>query len=119
MLAPSPVIRDKNEMFSGIDGERRVKNVKVLNREINEYEDLNPEKQYILASHSYLLKDGGDGFTMFKGAEIVRDSVMLDNELLAEYLKNDLGGTVGQEYAEEQGRINVINVPLRKTFEAL
>ncbi len=119
LSVPSPVIRDKNEMFSGIDGERRIKNVKVLSRETNEYEEINPEKQYILASHSYLLKDGGDGFTMFKGAEIVRDSVMLDNELLAEYLKNNLGGTVGQEYAEEQGRINVINVPLRKTFEAM
>lgn len=119
LSVPSHVIRDKNEMFLGIDGERRIKNVKVLNRETNEYEALNPEKHYVLASHSYLLKDGGDGFTMFKGAEILKDSVMLDNELLTQYIKNDLGGTVGQEYAREQGRINVINVPLRKTFEAM
>lgn len=118
LSVPSHVIRDKNEMFLGVEGERRVKNAKILNRETNGYEALIPDKQYVLASHSYLLKDGGDGFTMFKDAEILKDSVMIDNELLALYIKNNLGGTVGQEYAEEQGRINVINVPLRKTFEA-
>ncbi len=56
---------------------------------------------------------------MFKDAELVKDSIMLDNELLTQYIKNNLGGTVGQEYAKEQDRINVLNVPLRKTFEAM
>lgn len=114
---PSPVMRDEKGLFSGINGERRVKNVKIMNRETNQYEVLNPEKQYILASHTYLLKDSGDGFTMFNSVEIVNEGAMLDSELLAQYIKNDLGSTVGQEYAKAQGRINVINVPLRKTFE--
>ena len=115
----SPVIRDEKELFAGINGERRIKNAKILNRETNQYEALNPEKQYILASHSYILKDCGDGFTMFKDAEVVNDGTMLDNELLTQYIKNNLGGTVGQEYAQAQGRINILNVPLRKTFEAM
>lgn len=115
----SPVICDEKGMFSGINGERRVKNTKILNRQTNEYEALIPEKEYILASHAYLLKDIGDGFTMFKDAEIMKDSVMLDSELLGQYIKNNLGSTVGQKYAKEQGRINVLKVPLRKTFEAM
>lgn len=104
----SPVVTDEKGMFLGIDGERRIKNVKILNRETGEYEALNTEKQYILASHMYLLKECGDGFTMFDDAEIVKDSVMSDSELIKSYIQNNLGGTVGQEYAKPQGRINVL-----------
>lgn len=48
-------------------------------------EDFNPERIYTVASHNYLLKSGGDGFTMFKGNKLLADEVMLDNEVLISY----------------------------------
>ena len=46
-------------MFVGVTGDRRVQNVYVGD------EPLDPEKTYSLASHNYMLKNGGDGFNMF------------------------------------------------------
>jgi 2',3'-cyclic-nucleotide 2'-phosphodiesterase (5'-nucleotidase family) len=119
LTVSTPVIKDDKGMFVSAEGERRIKNAKILNRKTNTYEALDPQKQYILASHSYLLKNYGDGFTMFKGVEITRDSVMLDNELLARYIQNNLGGVIGSDYAAAQNRINASSIPLRKTFENL
>lgn len=54
---------DENGLFTGVDGEYRVKNVKVAG------EDLDLTKTYTVASHNYMLKDGGDGFTMVPGLQ--------------------------------------------------
>ena len=101
---PSGVQLDENKVFQGVEGERRVKNVKVGGAPI----DVN--KTYVLASHNYMLKDGGDGFSMFKGAKVLRDEVMIDNQVLINYIVDVLGGTVGEEYADPygQGRITII-----------
>ena len=47
--------------------------------------------------------------TMFDGAEIIGDEISADVDMLAAYIKEDLGGTVGAEYAEAegQGRITI------------
>lgn len=114
---PSPVVRDEKEMFTEIRGQRRVQNVKVFNKETNQYEEIDPQKQYVLAAHSYLLKDCGDGFTMFKDVELIKDCVMLDVELMQNYIQNNNNGVIGQEYAQSQDRIKISDIPLRKTFE--
>ena len=101
---PSGVQLDENKMFQGVEGERRVKNVKVGGAPI----DVN--KTYVLASHNYMLKDGGDGYSMFKGAKVLRDEVMIDNQVLINYIKDELKGVVGSEYANPygQGRIKLV-----------
>ena len=101
---PSGVQLDENKMFQGVEGERRVKNVKVGGVPI----DVN--KTYVLASHNYMLKAGGDGFSMFKGAKVLRDEVMIDNQVLINYIKDELKGVVGSEYANPygQGRIKLV-----------
>ena len=47
--------------------------------------------------------------TMFEGAEITADEISADVDMLAAYIKEDLGGNVGAEYAEAkgQGRITI------------
>ena len=108
---PSPVVRnDKNE-FVKVEGERRVSDVKVNG------EPIDPAKTYKLASHNYMLKNGGDGYTMFGPDKetILRDEVLIDNQVLINYIVDELNGVVGEEYAEPQGRINIIT-PVYVTF---
>ena len=95
---------DEN-MFVGVEGEYRVKNVKVGD------EPLNLEKVYTFASHDYLIKNGGDGFTMFQDNTLLLDSIMLDNQVLITYITQTLGGVVGEQYAAPYGEGRIIAVP--------
>ena len=101
---PSSVMTDENGMFTGIAGEYRVKNVKINGEEI----DL--EKTYKLASHNYLLKNQGGGMTMFDGCVLLQDEVMLDNQVLINYITGTLGGVVGEEYADPYGQGRIVAV---------
>ena len=100
----STVKLDENGMFVEVEGERRVKDVTIGG------EPLDPEKTYTLASHNYKLKDCGDGYSMFADNVFLQDSVMIDNQVLINYIVDVLGGTVGEEYADPygQGRITII-----------
>ena len=91
-------------MFTGVSGDYRVKNVKVGG------EPIDLSKTYTLASHNYMLKSAGDGMAMFQGCNLLQDSVMIDNQVLINYIVDVLGGVVGDEYADPfgQGRITVI-----------
>ena len=96
--------QDAEGMFTGVTGERRIKNVKIGG------EDLDPEKTYTLAGYDYHLLNSGDGFTMFRGSELLQDRVKLDNQVLIDYITETLGGTVGEEYEDPfgQGRIVIV-----------
>jgi len=97
--------QDADGMFTGVEGDYRVKNVMVGG------EPLDLEKTYTLASHNYMLKEHGDGFTMFDGCNILQDEVKLDNQVLMDYITETLGGEIGEEYADPygQGRITVLD----------
>ena len=101
----SSVITSDEGMFQSIDGEYRVKNVKIGG------EDLDPAKTYTVASHDYLLKNGGDGYTMFQDNTILLDSIMLDNQVLSTYILQTLGGVVGEQYSEPYGEGRIVAVP--------
>ena len=105
MSVPSTVVVDDKGNFVEVSGERRVKDVKVGG------EDIDPAKTYTLAYHNYMLKSGGDGFNMFINDKLLQDEVMLDNQVLITYITENLGGVIGEEYAEPygQGRITIIN----------
>ena len=98
---PSSVQLDDKRNFVAVTGPYRVTDIMVNGEPL----DLN--RTYTLASHNYLLKDGGDGMTMFVGCNIVKDEVMADVDLLSAYVRDNLGGVVGEEYANPagQGRI--------------
>ena len=43
-----------------------------------------------------MIKNAGDGFTMFQDNPLVLEDVMLDNQVLINYITQVLGGTVGE-----------------------
>ena len=100
----SSVTQDENGLFTGVAGEYRVKNVMIGG------EPLDLEKTYTVASHNYMLKDQGDGFNMWAGCKLVLDETMLDNQVLITYIRDNLGGVVGEEYADPYGQGRIIGV---------
>lgn len=98
----SSVVLDDAGNFAGVDGERRVSNVMVNG------EPLDPEKTYTVASHNFMLKDGGDGYVMFKNGTLLVDQVKIDNQLLIDYIVDTLGGVVGEEYADPYGQGRIV-----------
>jgi 2',3'-cyclic-nucleotide 2'-phosphodiesterase (5'-nucleotidase family) len=103
---PSAVIKDaETGMFSQIgEGERRVSNVKVLDKQSGEYKPVELSRQYTIATLDYLIfEQGGSGIlnsvkpeSTYWGADI---------EILHHYLESNLGKVIGSEYGEPQGRI--------------
>ena len=103
---PSSVKVDENEMFLSVEGARRVKEVMVLNAE-GEYEPLDVNRVYKLASHNYLLKEGGSGCDMFADNVFLIDESIPDYQALADYITEGLNGRIGLKYARTEGRITV------------
>lgn len=97
LRVPTSVKSDENGLFVSVDGERRIKEVMIGDMPID------PQKIYTVAGHNYMLCDGGDGYTMFADNTLLRDSVMIDNQVLINYIVGDLGGTVGDAYADPYG----------------
>ncbi|MBR6306975.1 MAG: bifunctional metallophosphatase/5'-nucleotidase [Lachnospiraceae bacterium] len=99
----SPVVTDDSKMFVKVEGEPRVKDIMVGD------EPLDLTKTYTLACHDYKLKNMGDGYTMFADNVFLQDSVMIDNQVLINYIVDVLGGNVGEEYKDPygQGRITI------------
>ncbi|WP_286684302.1 5'-nucleotidase C-terminal domain-containing protein [Collinsella sp. UBA1693] len=104
---PSSVKTDENGNFVSVDGERRVFDVKVGDQAID------AAKTYKVASHGYMLLEGGDGLTMFKDNKVLQENVILDNQALINYITNDLKGVVGERYANAtgEGRITYATKP--------
>ncbi|MBE6002096.1 MAG: bifunctional metallophosphatase/5'-nucleotidase [Sarcina sp.] len=100
----STCTKDVNGMFTGVAGERRVRNVKVNGTPID------PDALYNVAGNDYWFLNGGDGQTAFKGAERVDAGGMLDVQVLVDYLTRELDGVIGKEYSDPtgQGRIVIV-----------
>ena len=94
----SSVVVDEDENFIRVDGERRVYDVKING------EDLDINKNYTISSNSFIL-DGGDGYSMFYPFEITQTSIGVDNEVLMNYINNNLKGTIPSEYQNIGNRI--------------
>ncbi len=103
---PSTVEVDEVGMFLSCGENRRVKDVQVLQQD-GGYAPIDPAKTYTLASHNYLIKQGGDGLNMFMDNTLTMNEGMLDYQVLITYVTDHLGGTVGSDYAQPQGRITV------------
>lgn len=103
---PSTVDVDEAGMFVSCGENRRVKDVQVL-QEDGSYVPIDPAKTYALASHNYLIKQGGDGLNMFMDNTLTMDEGMLDYQVLVTYITDHLGGTIESDYAQPQGRITV------------
>ena len=90
--------KDSDGNMAGIKGERRVSNVLIGGK------PLDPEKKYTVGSADYLLRSSGDGNTAFKGATMVQEKAMVDNQALINFLQNKLKGRIGAEYKDPYGQ---------------
>lgn len=124
---PSSVITKGDGMFESVDGAYRVKDVKIYNKETQEYDDMDLEKTYAVGGINYLLRNNGNGLNMFSNDEMVIDFVGQDYSILAMYFEafkkdgdyplvntknsplNSLSGyQIDYENPYGAGRINVI-----------
>ena len=76
---------DKNVWIGSATGMPRVQNVKIYDRHTGTYEPLDPAKTYALAGMNYTLRNLGDGFAMFDGAELIKDYVSEDYLVMSTY----------------------------------
>ena len=95
---------DENNMFAGVTGEYRVKNVTVGG------EPLDLERTYKVAAMDYLLLNHGNGFTMFDGGKILWQSEDLDYLVVARYIRDGLNGVVGEAYENPYGQGRIVAV---------
>lgn len=102
---PSSVKVDETGFFTKVDGDYRVYNVKVLDKESGNYKALKLDKKYILAAADYYILSFGSGMSMFKDAKVVESEGMLDVEVLERYITDNLNGVIGEEYKDVVNRI--------------
>lgn len=103
----SSVKTDDHGMFLSVDGDYRVKNVMVYNKSTKVYENLDLNKEYYVGGINYILRNSGNGLSMFKDSENVVDYVGEDYMILANYMasfKSSNGDVV----------VNNLNSPLNK-----
>ena len=99
---PSSVVFNERGQFVKVDGKYRVTEVMVGN------EPLVLNKTYTLASHNYMIKNGGDGYTIFMDDKMIKDSVVIDNGALINYITENLNGVIGDEYKNPKGSGRII-----------
>lgn len=97
---PTAVVLDEVEEFVGVNGAYRVYDIQVRNQETGEYEPLELTGRYTIASHNYALLEQGSGMTMLKDSVILQNDGLLDVDALEQYITENLGGVVGEDYKD-------------------
>ncbi|MBP5280332.1 MAG: bifunctional metallophosphatase/5'-nucleotidase [Erysipelotrichaceae bacterium] len=100
----SAVIIDNEGMFAGFSSDdRRVKDVYVLVD--GEYQPIDPNATYTVASSDYVLYNGGDGMTIFSDCEAIVKAGTTDLNALIDYAQSikDFSNL----YTDVEGRIVV------------
>ena len=66
---------------------------------------LDPQRTYAVAISSYY-KDGGF-YNLLKECPVVRSTTLMVRDVVIDYVRNTLGGTLGETYRHPQGRITI------------
>ena len=98
---------EKNVWIGSATGTPRVQNVKIYDKASSSYLPLDPNKTYALAGMNYTLRNLGDGFAMFDGAELIKDYVSEDYLVMSTYAM-----TFGGVDAEGLPHLATANSPL-------
>ena len=101
---PSSVVVDDKGDFVAVKGKYRVQNVKINGKPL----DVN--KKYTIGGTAYILKNGGNGMTMFKGGKVLQDEVLSDVDLITQYIQKNLNSIISEAYSNPYGqnRISII-----------
>lgn len=97
---PSPVKLDDQGNFARVEGERRVRQVMIGGK------PLDPAEDYLVAGTSYILSDGGNGYSMFRDTTLVAEPGLSDVDILADYVQKQ-GVSEAYRKPEGQGRIRI------------
>ena len=76
---------EKNVWIGSATGTPSVQNVKIYDKASGSYLPLDPGATYALAGMNYTLRNLGDGFAMFDGAELIKDYVSEDYLVMSTY----------------------------------
>ena len=101
---PSGVVLDDNNMMKEIVGERRVKDVQVL-QDDGTYVPIDPNAMYTVSSVSYVLFRNGDGNTAFNGSTSIIENGPMDLDVFKQYILDSNG--ISDQYKAPEGRITV------------
>ena len=85
---PSRVKTDSDGMFEKVDGKYRVHDIEVYNRVTGEYEKLDLNKEYTVGGINYILRNSGNGCSMFKNCDQVVDFVGQDCDIMSKYIES-------------------------------
>ena len=63
--------------------------------------------EYTMAVCDFVV-NGGDGFSMFREADVLSDTMKADNMAVRDYIETSLSGVILDMYRAPLGRINII-----------
>lgn len=84
-MVPNTVQTDDKNVWVGSAMTPRVSNVEIYDKTTGTYKPLDPNATYALAGMNYTLRNLGDGFAMFDGAELIKDYVSEDYLVMSSY----------------------------------
>ena len=84
-MVPNTVQTDDKNVWVGSATTPRVSNVEIYDKTTGTYKPLDPNATYALAGMNYTLRNLGDGFAMFDGAELIKDYVSEDYLVMSTY----------------------------------
>ena len=93
--------------FTARVADHSVYDIEVLNKATNEYEPLDENKTYTIATIDYCVTGGGF-YDVLKPCKVVQRFDILYRDALVDYLEHTLGGHISNDYLEPQGRIKII-----------
>ena len=82
---PNTVQTNDKNVWTGSAATPRVSNVEIYDKTTGTYKPLDPNATYALAGMNYTLRNLGDGFAMFDGAELIKDYVSEDYLVMSSY----------------------------------
>lgn len=75
---------DENGIFTGVNGEYRVKNIIISSK------PLDLQKTYTVVSYNYIIKNDVDGMNMFQNYKLVLEDIMIYNQAMLIYITKEL-----------------------------
>ena len=94
-MTPNTVQTNDKNVWTGSAATPRVSNVEIYDKTTGTYQPLDPNATYALAGMNYTLRNLGDGFAMFDGAELIKDYVAEDYLVMSTYAMIFDGATEG------------------------
>ena len=100
------MVTNSEGYFVEVSGERRVKDVLVLDGD--NYVPIDSNKMYRISSVNFILINGGDGANMFMNCEVLNPNIMMDSEALTYYIASVMQGKLKDTYGTTGERITII-----------